>query len=157
MANLAGFDATVVEPNAGFDPLPPGEYEATIVASEFKQTKNGDGEYLSLEVKILSGQYQNRVLYENLNLKNRNEQAVQIAKGTLSAICRAVNVLTPNDSSELHMKPLRISVGTRKREDTGEMQNYIKGFKPRSAQPAPVSRAPATESMVTSPKAPWVS
>ena len=156
MANLQGFNAEEVQPNQGFEAIPAGEYEACIVNSEMKQTKDGTGEYLNLEVQIISGEYQNRRLFEKLNLRNRNEQAVQIARGTLSAICRAVNVLTPNDSSELHMKPLRINVVVRKREDTGEMQNTIKAFKPRNAQPVSDNALVASgSSMVTTQRAPW--
>jgi hypothetical protein len=160
MSNLAGFNANEVEPNVGFEPLPPGDYEACIVASEFKTTKNGDGQYLDLELSILNGQYQNRRLFEKLNLKNANETAVQIAQGTLSAICRAVNVLQPNDSSELHNRPLRISVGVEKRKDTGELTNRIKSFKPRSAAPvsAPMVTSQTQPQYATTgtQKAPWV-
>lgn len=159
MANLSGFNAAEVEPNTGFDPIPAGEYNACIVGSDMKQTKNGSGEYLNLEISILDGTYQNRRLFDKLNLKNSNETAVQIARATLSSICRAVNVLEPNDSSELHMKPFRISVGVRKREDTGEMENRIKSYKPRSASPVPqmATAAPGGAMVTGQPKAPWVS
>jgi hypothetical protein len=150
MSNLAGFDATKVEPS-DFGILPPGDYDACIVASEMKPTKDGTGQYLNLEIQIIGGQYQNRRLFEKLNLVNKNDQAVQIAKGTLSAICRAVNVLTPNDSSDLHNKGFRIAVGTRKRDDNGEMVNNIKSFKPRSAKPVTA----ITEAVPTEYKKPW--
>lgn len=151
MANLSGFDASKVEPN-DYGVIPPGDYEACIVNSEMKSTKDGLGQYLNLEIQIVGGQYQNRKLFEKLNLVNKNETAVTIAKGTLSAICRAVNVLTPNDSSELHNKTFRIAVGVRKNDYKGDMENHVKAFKPRQAGPvAPVGEAvPATTS-----KAPW--
>lgn len=165
MGNLAGFNAMEVEPNVGMDTIPAGEYEACIVASEMKPTKSGNGSYLNLEIQILSGPYQNRRLFDRLNLINPNADAVQIAQGTLSSICRAVNVLTPQDSSELHMKPLRIAVKVRKREDNGEMTSEIKSYKPRSAQPGATqpgmanSRQLATADVVasysTNGKAPW--
>jgi hypothetical protein len=97
--NLSGFDANQVEPNTAFTPLPAGEYDAIIVESEMKPTKDGTGKYLQLKLQILNGKFQNRTLFDRLNLVNKNDTAVQIAKGTLSAICRAVNVLTPNDSA----------------------------------------------------------
>lgn len=143
MASLAGFNAADVAPN-DFGTIPPGDYEACIVASEMKTTKDGQGQYLNLEIQIINGEHQNRKLFEKLNLVNRNDTAVQIAKGTLSAICRAVGIMTPNDSSDLHNKPFRITVGTRKREDNGEMENRIKGFKPRAAGPAPTTSTLAT-------------
>jgi len=133
MANLDGFDANQVEPNTGFDVIPAGDYDAVIVSSEMKLTKKGDGKYLSLELQILNGQYQNRKLFDKLNLKNANQQAVDISKATLSAICRAVGVLTPKDSSELHNKPLRVKVKVRKSEEYGE-QNQITAYKSRQAK-----------------------
>ena len=135
MANLSGFNAAEVEPNVGFELVPSGDYEAVIVASEMKPTKKG-GEYLDFMLQIINGPHQNRKLFDKLNLVNVNPTAVTIAKGTLSAICRAVDILTPNDSSDLHNKPVRVSVGIRKREDNGEMENHIKSYKARNVGPA---------------------
>ena len=134
--NLSGFDANNVQPNEGFTPLPAGEYDAIIVESEMKPTKDGTGKYLQLKLQILNGAYQNRTLFDRLNLVNKNDTAVQIAKGTLSAICRAVNVLTPNDSSELHSKPLSIKVAIRN-DQNGNPQNEVKGYKSRHTQAGP--------------------
>jgi hypothetical protein len=57
------------------------------------------------------------------------------------------------------MKPFRISVGVRKREDTGEMENRIKGYKPRSTQPVTLPQMLATADVVagysTAKKGPW--
>jgi len=153
MANLAGFNAAEVAPNE-FGAIPPGDYEAVISSSEMKATKDGTGQYLNLEIQIMNGQYQNRKIFEKLNLVNKNETAVQIAKGTLSAICRAVGVLTPNDSSDLHHKPFLITVGTRKSDYSGEMENRIKSFKPRQSGPVAAQSAVASGA-VSAPSAPW--
>ena len=132
--NLSGFDANTVEP-ASFDVLPAGEYTVAIMGSSMKPTKNGDGRYLELEMQVLNGEFQNRKLFDRLNLMNPNQKAVDIAKGQLSAICRAVGILTPNDSSDLHNKPLVVKVKVRKDEEHGE-QNEVKAYKPRLAGPA---------------------
>lgn len=153
MANLSGFDASKVEPN-DFGILPAGDYEACIVNSEMKPTKDGQGQYLNLEIQIVGGQYQNRKLFEKLNLVNRNDQAVTIAKGTLSAICRAVGVLTPNDSTDLHNKTFRITVGVRKSDYSGEMENRIKSFKPRAAGPV-VQAQPTLQDVGAPTGKPW--
>ena len=112
--NLDGFNANDVEPNEAFTALPAGEYDIIVMSSEMKPTKAGDGKYLQLQLQILSGTYQNRQLFYRLNLVNRNDVAVQIAHGTLSSICRDVNVLTPKDSLELHNKPLTAIVKVEK-------------------------------------------
>lgn len=136
--NELGFDARNVEP-ASFDLIPPGEYEAVIVAAEVKPTSSG-GKMIKLRLQILNGEFQNRTLFDNLNIWNSSDKARQIAKGTLSAICRAVNVLTPNDTAELCNKPLRVSVGIQKAEKDSEYsdQNKIKSYKPRQSGPAVV-------------------
>ena len=43
MASLAGFDASVVEPQSAFEPIPAGKYLALISESEMKPTKTFDG------------------------------------------------------------------------------------------------------------------
>ena len=134
MGNLTGFDANTIEPNQ-FDVIPAGEYEVLITKSQMKQTKDGRGQYLELEMQILNGQFQNRKLFDRLNIVNANQQAVTIAKGALSAICRAVGVLTPNDSSELHNKPLRAKVKVTKDDQYGD-KNEVVAYKPRQAGPA---------------------
>ena len=155
MANLSGFDASKVEPNQGFDALPAGDYPAVIIDSKMKPTKAGDGQYLELQLQILNGQFQNRRLFDRLNLVNKNDQAVQIAKGTLSAICRAVNVLTPKDSVELHNKPLTIKVAVSK-DQNGNPNNEVKGYKPRHTEAAKNMVEEAFEpETVDANKSPW--
>lgn len=146
MADLRGFDAQTVEPNDSFDPIPNGDYLCIIATSEMKPTKAGDGAYLELELQVIEGPYQGRKLWDRLNLNNANETTVKIAKGTLSAICRAVGVLQPKDSCELHDLPLVVKVACKKREDTDELTNVVKGYKKRdalAATPAASSTAPA--------------
>jgi hypothetical protein len=156
MADISGlgFNANDVEPNEGFDLLPDGEYDAIIVASEIKKTTAGTGSYLSLELQVLNGKYQNRKIWDNLNILNPSEKAQQIARGTLSAICRAVNVLTPKDTAELHNKPLRISVKIEKSTGYND-KNVVKAYKPR--QSGPVSAPVMQQKAAVGPPAetPW--
>jgi hypothetical protein len=50
---------------------------------------------------------------------------VQIARAELSAICRAVGVMAPKDSVELHNLPVTVHVRCKKRQDTGEIGNEV--------------------------------
>lgn len=129
MANLNGFDANEVDPNVPFETLPAGDYVVHMVASETKPTKNGKGSYLECVLEVIEGEKKGAKLWDRLNLVNPNPDAVKIAKGTLSAICRAVNVMKPKDSCELHNLPMVASVKVKKREDNGEPTNEIKGYK----------------------------
>lgn len=148
MANLSGFDANQVEPTGDFEAIPAGKYLAVITDSEMKPNKAGTGSLLQLTFQIIEGDYENRLLWTRLNLDHPNATAVQIARADLSAICRAVGVLAPKDSVELHNLPLMINVRCKKRQDTGDVVNEIKGYSPRetkSVRAAPAaSAAPAT-------------
>lgn len=142
MADLRGFNANTVEPADSFDPVPAGEYLCVITRSEDKPTKAGTGSYLELEFEVIDGPYKGRKLWDRLNLNNPNELTVKIARATLSAICRAVGVLEPKDSCELHDLPLLLKVRVEGRSDTDEPSNVIKGYRGRTAAQA-VAPAPA--------------
>ncbi|MBP7610573.1 MAG: DUF669 domain-containing protein [Steroidobacteraceae bacterium] len=144
MANLNGFDARQIEPTSTFEPLPAGKYLAAITESEMKATKNGNGSYLQLTFTVIEGEYKNRVLWARLNLDNPNATAEKIARSELSAICHATGVMQPRDSVELHNLPLVIAVKLRKRKDTGELTNEIKGYE-RKASAGQAQQAPVTD------------
>ena len=128
MADLRGFDARNVDPMDSFEPIPAGKYLCAIVASEMKPTKSGNGSYLEIQFQVLDGEYKGRFVWDRLNLDNPNKLAVKIARAQLASICKAVGVLTPNDSTELHDLPLQVTVKMKRREDTGEMTNEIGGY-----------------------------
>jgi hypothetical protein len=128
MAILNGFDANQVEPTTEFDAIPAGKYLAVITESEVKANKAGTGSFLQLTFQIIEGEYKNRLLWARLNLENPNDTAVKIARAELSAICRAVGVMTPSDSAELHNLPLVIKVKCKRRKDTDELSNEIGGY-----------------------------
>jgi len=153
MADLRGFDANTVEPTGDYDPIPAGKYLAVITESEMKPTKSGSGSYLQLTFDIIDGPHKGRRLWARLNLDNPNPTAVAIAKAELSAICRAVGVFAPNDSIELHDIPLVITVKCRKREDTGEITNEVKGYSARATLTESAKPAAPTTGKPTTP--PW--
>ena len=145
MVSLGHFNANDVEPTTDFEPIPAGKYTVVITDSEMKPTKAGTGHYLQLTFQITDGEYKGRFLWARLNLDNPNATAVKIARAELSAICRAVGVMAPNDSAELHDLPLVISVKCKKRLDTGEITNEIKGYsKKEAAAGKPVQAANST-------------
>lgn len=148
MSNLNGFNANEVEPAVGFDPIPAGKYLAVITESEMKPTKSGVGKFLQLTFQILEGEFKGRLVWARLNLDNPNATTVKIARAELSAICRAVGVMAPKDSVELHDIPLIITISHKVREDNGEATNVIKGYSKKDGATAPTTGR-------NSKKAPW--
>jgi hypothetical protein len=133
MPNLNGFDANTVEPvETNFEPVPAGKYLAVIRDSQEKTSKKGHT-YLSLEFEILDGQYRGRKLWANLNLSHPDADVVKYARAELAQVCKAVGVLKPADSVQLHNLPLVITVKVVNRKDTGELQNRIKGYARKEA------------------------
>jgi len=130
MADLRGFNAHEVEPSMEFEAIPAGRYPAVIVGSEMKRTKSGSGSFLELTFEIIEGEHKGRKLWSRLNLDNPNLLTVEIAKAELSAICRAVDVMQPDDSEQLHNIPLVITVKCKVRDD-GEVVNEVKGYAKR--------------------------
>jgi hypothetical protein len=144
MANLGNFNANEVEPTTSFEPLPAGKYVAAITASAMKATKKGDGSYLELEFTVVDGDCKGRKVWDRLCIDHPNDLTQKIAQGNLSAICRAVGVMQPNDSVDLHNLPLVINVQLKKREDTAELTNEIKGYEPNAASTGQPQQAPAS-------------
>jgi hypothetical protein len=82
----------------------------------------GDGQYLWLEFEILGPKYVGRKFWDRLNLFNKNETAVKIARKTLSNICSALNFSSlPNDSVQLHNKALKVVI-THKENKQGKLE-----------------------------------
>lgn len=142
MANLgATFDATSVAPADDFTPLPAGDYRAMIIDSEMKPTKDGTGQYLAITMQVIDGQFQGRLIWDRLNLINRNPKAAEIAQRTLSAICHAVGVLQVQDSTQLHNRPMIVRVKFLEDPQYGP-KNEVASYKPINGTGAPMSSAP---------------
>jgi len=146
MANLGNFNAHEVEPTTPFDPVPAGKYLAAVTGSQMKPTKSGDGSYLELELTILEGPCKGRKVWDRLCLAHPNQQTVKIARANLSALCRAVGVMTPRDSVELHNLPLLVTVKCKKREDNGDLANEVKGYARKETAAGQPQQAPAGDS-----------
>lgn len=146
------FDATTVEPSTGFNPIPIGDYHCVITENEMKPTRTGNGQYLQLTFEIIEGEYTGRKIWGRYNLENPNQQAVEIARKDLSAICRAVNVMQLTDTVQLLNIPLVLKIGVKKNKETEEMENVIKGYKAKADYaPSASVASPAPQTA----KAPW--
>lgn len=117
--------------------IPAGKYLAIIADTTEKISKNGD-KYIELKLQIVQGEYQNRNLFDILNLWHPNEQPRNIARGTLKAICDAVGVRA-SDTQQLCNRPLVINVAVEDNTYNGNTtkQNRIKGYSKREAPAAP--------------------
>lgn len=147
-------------PDSEFELLTPGEYTAIITESEMKPTANKEGAFLELKLQVQDDAAKGRVLYERLNIQNKNEQAVEIAYRTLKKICEAVGKTAIKDTTELHNKRFVIVVEVEKGkpymkdgvQKDGRDQNKIKAYKSVGGD-APASGAAPSTPAAGSP--PW--
>lgn len=147
MADLGQtFDPASVPPDdRDFDVLPSGNYEAQVIESSVAATKAGDGTILKLTWEIISGQFERRKVWQNLNIENPSAEAQGIGQRQLAQVCEATGAGAVRDSEELHFKPCLIVVGIEK-DKTGQYQdkNKVNRVKPLggAAPPArPAARA----------------
>lgn len=160
MASI-NFNVSEITPAQEYKPLPEGKYEVVIADSDVKATRSGTGTYIQLEFEVVSGEYKGRKLWGRYNIENSNREAMEIGRSQFAAVCQAVNVSNPRDTSELHNLTLILSVKCRKRKESDELENSISGYKPKeagvAAQTATVAQqavSPATTAPATA-AAPW--
>jgi len=146
-----------------FDPVPAGSYPVVIEDSDYVDNKKGNGKMVKLVYQIIDGPFKGKKLFENLNLENPNDQAVQIARRTLNAICVAVGVPHVQDTAQLHNIPFMVEVKMKDSPEYG-MQNVIKKHlaidgsapaAPAPAAPGPKAATPAKGATVGKGKKPW--
>jgi hypothetical protein len=153
MASFA-FDSTTVEPQSSIrEVIPAGNYTAMITETEIKDTKSGTGQYIRCTYQILDGEYKNRKIWSNFNIRNSNPQAEQIGKAQLASAVQAMGLTRISDTAELHNKPLVIKVKVRK-QDGYEDTNDVAGFgKAEGVAPVSLVAAAAKPASATPP---WV-
>lgn len=126
---LLNFRADQVAPQENnFDPIPAGVYIAQVVESDIKRLASGNGDALNLTLQVLDGPQRNRKVWARLNIRHTNAQAQGIAQAQLSSLCHAVGVINLTDSTQLHMKPLRIKVKVRPAEGQYSASNDVTAF-----------------------------
>ncbi|QWY83392.1 protein of unknown function DUF669 [Rhizobium phage RHph_X3_2] len=124
------FNANQVQPNVALEAIPSGNYPVMITASTKKPTQKGDGAYIELEQTIQAGEYKGRKVYDRLNIENPNQTAVQIAYGTLSALCYVTGRMQITQTEQLHGVPFIAVVVKKPRNDQPDvMTNEIKGYR----------------------------
>lgn len=126
-----------------FTTLPAGWYVAEIVKSELKDTKDRAGKYVALKFKILEDaeidgeevKSEGRFVFTNLNIVNKSETAVRLARSDLKAICEAVGHTGElEDTVDLHNIELQIKLSVKAATSEWPEKNEVKGYKAIDAE-----------------------
>lgn len=121
------FNAAEVAPSQR-DVLPAGKYTVSAEKAELKTTKDGTGSYLQFQFKIIEGEHRGRRLFTTFNLVNKNPKAVEIARGNLSAFCRAVGVLQPQTAADMFGIALMVKVVVKPATENFGEKNEIAAY-----------------------------
>ena len=171
MANLSHIDMTDVEAaeeSGGFELLPEGEYLAQVTDSSLIPTqgtfRNKDGKdqpnghMLELTWKILAGPQAGRLIWDKIVMIHVRENAEKIGKQRWKKACRAAGIsFAPQDSSEIHNKPVLITVETAPASNGYKERRVVKGYRaaPANQQAAPMAGEPQAGMVAQDSAPPW--
>ena len=136
-----------------FELIPPGWYEATITATELKDTKDGSGKYIKVRYDIAGPTHAGRCVFGNLNIRNSSAKAEEIGRGQLAALCRCIGITdTLQDTDQLVGGGVQVKLAIRSdKSGQYEDQNEIKAFKPLG-ELVPAGGGSAAPSVPSAPK-----
>ncbi len=124
-------DQDTVTERTAFELIPAGtNVEVVLTESAMKATKAANGHYLALTFVVTDGPFENRKLFENLNLDNPSEAAVQIAEAQFFSLRDACGKKQVSDSEELHGIPVLATIGIQPAKGDFDARNKITKFSP---------------------------
>lgn len=121
-----------------FKTLPAGWYLAELVKSELKDTRDKTGKYVALKFRILEDaevdgeevKSEGRFVFTNLNIVNKNETAVKMARFDLKKICAAVGHEGElEDTVDLHNIELQVKLSVKAATSEWPEKNEIKDYR----------------------------
>ena len=145
--------------STSYGAVPAGWYAVKITDAELKFTKDGSGQYIKLRYDIMGPSHQGRVVFGNLNIRNKSARAEEIGRQQLGELMRAIALPQVKDTDQLIGANLQIKVGVKPADGTYEESNEIKGFKPLEGGSVPMpSAAPEGAAQAAPAKAapPWM-
>src|SRR5699024_8869028 len=155
-----------------FTAIPAGDYQVEITEASLQDSKSGTGQYIKLRMDIIGPEYQGRVLFSNLNIRNQSEKAEQIGLQQLGDVIRAIGVPTLRDTAQPVGAKLTVKVKVKDDPEYGDAngkKNEIAAYKsmtgskpPQANSSAPFGNGAATtqapaesEPQASTGKPPW--
>ena len=105
------FDVDNEEGTPPRDLLPMGRYKAEISAATVGPTKNGKGQTVNLTWVIAEGEYEKRLIFQNILIQHESADAERIGRQVFKDVCSACGIVGQiTDLDGLLYKPCVISV-----------------------------------------------
>lgn len=144
MPSLGNFDPN--QHHDSYEPLPAGDYLVMITESTIDQKDDG-AQFVKVTMEVMQPeQHYGRKCFANFTLEHANPKAVEVGRKILSNLCRAVGVMAPRETEELHGIPFftRLVVD---QWDDGSLHNEAKAYWSTQSQapPQPKPKAPKAQ------------
>lgn len=97
-----------------FDNIPAGTYRVIVMDAEEKDTKAGNGKYVSTTLEVTSGKQSGRKIFVNHNIVNPNNQAQEIGRSNFAKFVTACGKVAIDDPSDLMGNSLSITTRLKK-------------------------------------------
>ena len=149
------FDNNEVEAVDEYQQIPAGRYTMVVTETDLMLTKKAKeandaklGQYIRVKFQIVSGEFQNRVIFQNFNVVNASPKAVEIGQQQFRNLLECCGITKISDTSEIHQKVVVAEI--KNTPDTGygvgvDVKRYYSGLKTQTT---------TVESAVTEPSGP---
>ncbi len=133
------------EYSSGFDPLPEVEYMVEIDSAEIKNNKKSNGRHVKCALKVISDDYNGRLVFVMFNIENDSPKAVEIGRGEMKKMMQAAGIESRYPKlKEIMNKRLCVKLGlSKEKNDKGQFDNVVKVYKKSSEFSAVVSTSPS--------------
>jgi hypothetical protein len=112
------FDVENVEGTPPRTLLPAGKYKAEITNATVGPTKNGRGQAVSLTWTITEGEFEHRLMFQNILIQHESVEAQRFGRQKFKDVCSACGITSPvTELDVLCYKPCAISLVIRKDKD----------------------------------------
>jgi len=164
MAVIGNFNLNEMPKSEGFDPVPAGEYQVRIKACDVKATKDETGQYIKMTLEILGPSHAGRVIFSNLNIRNKSSEAERIGLQQLGEVMTAIGVQSVQDTDQLIGGVMMVKVVVKPAQGEWSAGNEVKGYKPLAGGVVQMPKvgggtvapgAPAQEAPWIKPKGPF--
>ena len=121
------------EKERNFDPVPVGEYACVVTKCKLGENSKKNGSVISMEYQIIDGEFENRLVWDYLNVLNPNPKAQEIGNRRVRDLSKAMgkDLLDTDDFiNEIVTLSLGISPETEKYKASNTVKyikKYVKG------------------------------
>ncbi len=105
------FDNNDAPESVDFEQIPSGRYTMVINDTDLLLTNKAKeandpnlGQYIRVKFQVVSGIYQNRIVFLNFNVVNSSSKAVEIGQQQFRNLLECCGITKISDTSEIHQK-----------------------------------------------------